>query len=213
MDRLLRLAFFALLVRPLLWLLIGFHVRHRERLPRHGPAIIAANHNSHLDTPVLISLLPLRLLPSIRPVAAAGYFLRNRLLAWFATRIIGIIPVPLGSGRARDEVLAEVITALEAGSIVILFPEGTRGEPEQPGRLRSGITTLARRFPDVPVIPVWLYGLGKALPRGEALLVPFHCDVGVGDALYWNGDPVAFMSALEQSLRVLAAECRSADWT
>jgi 1-acyl-sn-glycerol-3-phosphate acyltransferase len=212
MDQLLRLAFFALIVRPLLWLLIGFNVRHRERLPDRGPAIIAANHNSHLDTPVLISLLPLRLLATIRPAAAAGYFLRNRALAWFATRIIGIIPVPLGSGRSRESVLAEVIAALEAGSIVILFPEGTRGEPEQLGRLKTGIATLAERFPEVPVTPVWLYGLGKALPRGEALLVPFHCDVSIGDALYWNGDQIAFMNALEQALRALAAECHSTDW-
>ncbi|MFO1352717.1 MAG: lysophospholipid acyltransferase family protein [Gammaproteobacteria bacterium] len=120
-------------VRPALWLILGFNIRGKERLPQQGPAILAANHNSHLDTPVLMSLLPLRLLPKIRPVAAAGYFLKNRWLAWFATRIIGIIPIALGSGKPRQEVLAEVIAALDQGAIIILFPEGTRGEPEKFG--------------------------------------------------------------------------------
>lgn len=209
MDRLLRWLFFALIVRPLVWLLIGVNLRHRDRLPERGPAIIAANHNSHLDTPVLTSLLPLRLLPRVRPVASAGYFLKSRPLAWFATRIIGIIPIPLGSGRSREELLAEVVAALDAGSIVILFPEGTRGEPEQLAPLKTGIATLAAMRPQVPIIPVWIRGLGKALPRGEALLVPFHCDVTVAEPLYWNGDISRFMDALERSLLAMAAERRS----
>ena len=93
MTKILRWLFFALLIRPAIYLLLGLNIRNQERLPQQGPAILVANHNSHLDTPVLISLLPLRLLPKVRPVAAAGYFLKNRLLGWFATQIIGIIPI------------------------------------------------------------------------------------------------------------------------
>jgi 1-acyl-sn-glycerol-3-phosphate acyltransferase len=60
-----------------------------------------ADHNSHLDTMVLMTLFPLRLLSRLRPVAAMDYFLRDKVLAWFALSIVGILPIA-GSGAARN---------------------------------------------------------------------------------------------------------------
>ena len=59
MSRLLKILFFLLIVRPLVMIVLGLNIRDRQKLPRKGPAIIAANHNSHLDTMVLMSLYPL----------------------------------------------------------------------------------------------------------------------------------------------------------
>lgn len=213
MRSLTRLLFFALLVRPVLFLILGFNVRRREWLPSSGPAIIVANHNSHLDAPVLMSLLPLRLLPQIRPVAAADYFLRNRWLSWFALRIIGIIPLRMGSRQRKEDMLAEVAAALKDNAIIILFPEGTRGEPEKFGKLRAGIGILAEWFPEVPIHPVYLYGLGKALPRGEMLLVPFFCDVFVGPVLQGGDlDRRTFMANLDEAMRRLFEEGQCTPW-
>ena len=83
---------FPAVVRPVLTLMLGAHVRRRDLLPTRGPAIIVANHNSHLDTLTILAMFRLRDLPRLRPAAAADYFLRSRLGAWFALNIIGIIP-------------------------------------------------------------------------------------------------------------------------
>lgn len=212
MTRILRHLFFLLLVRPLVFVVLGLNVRHRARLPRRGPAIVVANHNSHLDTAVLMTLFPQRRLEDLRPVAAADYFLSRRWLAWFATRIVGIIPIERGRrGGARDP-LAGCDTALAAGSILILYPEGSRGDPERVTAFKSGVAHLAKRHPEAPVVPVFLHGLGKALPKGEALLVPFFCDVFVGEPLHWTGARDSFMAALDTAMDDLAAEGRFPSW-
>jgi len=211
LNRMLRWLFFNGPVRVFVLLALGVHVRHRERLPEQGPAIIVANHNSHLDTLLLMSLLPARTLPRVRPVAAGDYFLRNRFLAWFAREIIGIIPIRRGGGGHTDP-LAPVDAALARGEIVIFFPEGTRGEPERLAPLKKGIFHLARRHPRVPVIPVWIQGAGRALPRGEALFVPFFCDLAVGAPLYGHDAGAGWLETLRTRMCALQSELPALHW-
>lgn len=211
-TRLLRWCFFTFIVRPLILVIIGLNIRHRERLPCQGPAIIVANHNSHLDTLVLMSLFPLAQLPYLHPVAAADYFLRNRFLAWFALNLIGILPLSRTRSRETTETLQGIYEALDQGHILILFPEGTRGEPERLSKFKNGLARLAQTRPDVPVIPIFLHGLGKSLPKGEILLVPFFCDIFVGDTLPWSGDKASYMQHLDDVMRSLAEEGQFASW-
>jgi 1-acyl-sn-glycerol-3-phosphate acyltransferase len=203
---LLRILFVVLVAYPIVLVVLGLHVRHRSRFPQTGPAIIAANHNSHLDTLALLTLFPLRRIPQVRPVAAADYFLANRFLAWFSLKVIGIVPVRRKRDEGGGDPLAECYAALERGDILLLFPEGSRGEPERMARLKSGVARLAARFPQVPVVPVFMHGLGKSMPRGTWLPVPFFCDVFVGAPLQWNGDHESFMRELEQRLLDLKQE-------
>ena len=148
---------------------------------------------------VMMSLLPLRLLPRVRPAAAADYFLSNRFMSWFALNIIGIVPVARRRDRPDEDPLAACVQALERGDILIFFPEGTRGEPEKLAAFKSGIARLAKRVPAVPVIPAFMHGLGKAL------LVPFFCDVFVGVPLVWAGDRDAYMTQLQARMQALAS--------
>ena len=204
--------FFALIVRPLVLIVIGLNIRHRERIPLKGPAIVISNHNSHLDTLVLMTLLPWPMLRQLRPVAAKDYFLRNRVLAWFALYIMHIIPLEREIIDRHQDPLAACSEALQNGEILILFPEGSRGDPEQMGTFKSGIANLAKRNPDVPIIPIFLHGLGKALPKGEAILVPFFCDVFIGEPISWSGDRTSFMTSLEQGIKTLAEEGYRPAW-
>jgi 1-acyl-sn-glycerol-3-phosphate acyltransferase len=210
MSRYLRIAFFAVIVRPVLLIVLGMNVRGREHLPKTGPAIIVANHNSHLDTLTLLALFPLRDLPRLRPVAAADYFLSNKLLAWFALNIIGILP--LERGGVKKNPLADLEEALDRGEILILFPEGSRGEPEQRADFKRGVAFLARARPETPVHPVFIHGLGKALPKGSAILVPFNCDVIAGAPFQWEGKAPDFMEALETQMTMLAGQGQFQPW-
>jgi 1-acyl-sn-glycerol-3-phosphate acyltransferase len=210
--KIVRWLFFALVVRPLVGIGMGLNVRHRERLPESGPFILAANHNSHLDTLVLMSLFPMRLLPRLRPVAAADYFCQGGLREKWARGVFNILPLERHPRPGIDP-LAEIDAALGKGDVVILFPEGTRGKPETFKEFRSGIAHLAKRHPRVPVVPVFLHGLGKALPRGEALFVPFFCDVFVGEPIRWGGERESFMGELETALKGLAREGNLPLWT
>jgi 1-acyl-sn-glycerol-3-phosphate acyltransferase len=208
---LLRAAFFLLVVRPLLTLTLGAHVRRRDLLPREGPAIIVANHNSHLDTLTILTMFPLRVLPRLRPVAAADYFLRSRWRSWFALNIIGIIPIAR-SAKGGANPLASCEQALDRGDILILFPEGSRGTPEVLSDFKKGVGHLVRARPLVPVHPLFMHGLGKALPKDSFLLVPFNCDIVAGEAFGWDGDMARFMETLQSRMSDLAAQVHRAPW-
>lgn len=212
MSRLLRLFFFAVIVRGVVTIVLGLNVRHRQRLPKTGPAVLAANHNSHLDTMVLMTLMPLSLLDRVRPVAAADYFMRNRLISWFATEIIGILPIRRQRASPTEDPLAPLVEALDRGEILIFFPEGSRGEPEKLTEFKSGIARLSERRPEVPVVPVFMHGLGKALPKGEAILVPFFVDVFVGEPVQWRGDRDVYMTEFRDTMTALAAEGHFSAW-
>jgi 1-acyl-sn-glycerol-3-phosphate acyltransferase len=60
---------------------------------------------------------------------------------------------------------------------------------------------------------VYLHGLGKSLPKGEAILVPFFCDVMIGEKLFWNGSASAFMEKLEATMTDLASSGGFPSWT
>lgn len=212
MTNLLRLIFFAVVVRPVMLLVLGVHVRRRELLPREGPAVVIANHNSNLDALLLMALYPLALLKRLKPVAAVDYFLTDPLRRFVAEKVIGILPVERGGARAGRDPLVGCYEALDRGEILILFPEGSRGEPERLQKLKKGVAHLAKARPHVPVTPVFMHGLGKVLPKGSLLPVPFTCDVLVGQPYRWEGSVEGFMARTEAAMATLAAEGHFPPW-
>ncbi len=216
MGAILRVIFLTLVIKPLCWIVLGVNLRHAERLPRKGPAILVANHNSHLDTLMILSLYPVLGALRVRPVGAVDYMRENLLRRLVWTGLLGVLPlnrnpVRRGQSEQRDP-LGGCVEALERGQILLIFPEGTRGEPEQMQAFKNGVAHLVKRMPQTPVVPLFLRGAGKSLPRGEALLVPFICDVVVGEALTWNGDRDELMTQIRARIEALGASLPGQAW-
>ena len=63
-----------------------------------------------------------------------------------------------------------------------------------------------------PIVPVFMHGLGKSLPRGDFLLVPFFGDVLIGDRLYWQGSVEATMAAYQTAMNKLSSQIETPEW-
>lgn len=194
MNPMLRWLFTLCIAYPVVWIWLGVSVSNRRKLPVNGPAIIVANHNSHLDVLTLFTLFPLHTLVKVQPVAAADYFLKNKLVAWFALKVIGIIPVYRGAHQANP--LQACVNALAENKIVIIFPEGTRGEPGKFSEIKSGIWHLSQQCPDVPIIPVYMHGLDRSMGKGQKMPVPFFIEIYIDAPVLFEVDKVAFKKTL-----------------
>jgi 1-acyl-sn-glycerol-3-phosphate acyltransferase len=165
-------------VRPVLYLVLGASLRRRGMVPR-GPCIVVANHNSHLDAAILMSLFPLRRLHRVHPVAAADYFGKNAFLRTMAMMFMNGIPIERRHKGGEDP-LAGVVSALERGESMIFFPEGSRGEAGVLAQFRPGIGKLVKTFPGLLVVPVFMAGPERIWARGQIVPVPTRVHASVG---------------------------------
>lgn len=177
--------FFATIVRPFIKIVMGINVRGGENLPLSGPAILVANHNSHLDTLVLMSLYSSSKIVHIHPMAAADYFCNTPFKRFVFQKLIGIIPLKRNPFlQMHQDIFHQAKKALEEKEILIIFPEGTRGNDNHLQDFKTGIAHLTQDFPKVPVIPIFIHGTDKSLPKNEGIFVPFITDVYIGKAVF-----------------------------
>jgi 1-acyl-sn-glycerol-3-phosphate acyltransferase len=201
-----------LIVRPIARLMFGLDTIGADKLPKTGPAIVAANHNSHVDTIILLCLFPSKLLSKLRPVAAADHFDKGGFGSWFSRNVIGIIPIKRGAASRHEDVLAGAKDALTRGEILVVFPEGSRGEPEEMTRFKTGVARLVEFCPEAAVTPVFLQGAGRSLPKDARVFVPFNCTAVIGDPLSWNGSTHGFVEELRQRIEALKAQAPPLRW-
>lgn len=199
-----QIAFFALVVKPFMTFFIGLRVRGAEHLTLADPFILLANHNSHLDTVSLLSLFPLSRLRRLRPVAAADYFERNRWVSLFTRTLFNILPIARQQISSENNPLRVMQEALSAGDSLILFPEGTRAAGEGVGQFRAGIAHLLLRAPGVPVVPAYLVNMGRSLPKGTFIPVPFFCEIRLGPPRVLEGTKQEILASLETAVRELS---------
>ncbi len=141
--------------------------------PNERQRIYFANHSSHLDTVILWAAMPPHLRRRTRPVAAADYWGKGRVQRHIA---LGVLNAVLIARQARgSDPLEPLKAALAAGDSLIFFPEGTRAAEPLPGPFKPGLYHLAKAFPQVELVPVFLDNLRRALPKGSLLPVPLSC--------------------------------------
>jgi len=199
-------AFILMLLRPILFLLARPRLTGVMHLPQRGPAILASNHNSHLDTLVILTQFPANSAHLVRPVAAADHFIKSPLSDWFYRRMVGVVAVERKRVERGPAILDECRAALARGEILLIYPEGTRGETDRIGPLKGGIARLAMEFPQAPVIPVYVHGTRQVLPKSALLPTPGCCAVTFGRSLSWGGSRRAFMAGLRMALERLQSD-------
>jgi len=131
-------------------------VVHPERLPMTGPLLIAANHQSYLDPPLIGSFARRRPLSFI---AKAGLF----NFGPFGWLIRSLNSVPIREDSGDTGAIKEVLRRLEAGHAVLIFPEGTRSPDGAMHEFKRGVALLVKRA-KCPVIPVAVEGCWDAWP-------------------------------------------------
>jgi len=141
--------------------------------PSARQRIYFANHSSHLDTIILWAAMPPDLRRRVRPVAAADYWGTGRFRRHIALKVLNVVLVDRQVRSSNP--LAPLEDALRAGDSLIIFPEGTRGLERLPSAFKGGLYHLAREFPDVELVPVFLDNLRRALPKGSLVPVPISC--------------------------------------
>ena len=172
---------YGVLMRFFLRVIVGVKYAHKHVLKEQKQFILVANHNSHLDTMALITAVSFWQRPKTHPVAAGDYFGGTRFKAYISYLLINAILIRRKKDQAEADPIELMSEALRNGDSLILFPEGSRGEPEKMQEFKKGVGILLQRFPHVPYIPVYMKGMGKTLPKGETLLVPFDCYVLFGN--------------------------------
>jgi len=140
--------------------------------PTEGPAIYFANHASHLDFAVVWAAVPPCTREQLSPAAAEDYWSKSRLRRWVACHLFQAVLIPREGITRGNNPLDRLAIALDAGRSVLIFPEGTRRTDGVVGEFRAGLFHLAKRFPTLPLVPVYLENLSRIMPKGSFLPVP-----------------------------------------
>ncbi len=177
----------SLLLLGFVRLLTGAQARWHGCPPKAEQRIYFANHQSHADLVLIWAALPTELRSITRPIAAKDYWTASRFKRWITSAVFNAVYVER-ERKGDEDPLAPLIAALESGDSLILFPEGTRGHAEDPQPFKSGLYNLARRFPDVVLVPAWIHNVQRVMPKGEVVPVPVLCSVTFGTPLKLGAD-------------------------
>ncbi len=157
--------------------------------PPQRQHVYFANHSSHGDFILIWTVLPPRARSRTRPVAGAEYWLKSRLTRFIGSHVFNAVLIERQQETRSEDPVARMAGTLDEGASLILFPEGTRNQTDDPLLpFKSGLYHLAKLRPDVELVPVWISNLNRVMPKGEFVPIPLICTVTFGEPLRLRED-------------------------
>jgi 1-acyl-sn-glycerol-3-phosphate acyltransferase len=162
----------------------GASVRWVDCEPDICQRIYFANHTSHLDALVLWASLPRRVRSITRPVAAKDYWEGGPVRRYIATQVFDALLIDRNEVTVRNNPVTMLLQAIGTTGSLIVFPEGGRNTGTEIGDFKSGIYYLAKKRPDLELVPVHIDNMNRVLPRGEFLPVPLLTCISFGAPIW-----------------------------
>ena len=169
----------------------------------NGPVVFVANHHSHSDTTILLATIPAKFRSRLSIAAGADYFFPNRFGSMLSALFIGAIPID------REKVsklsISNAKKALESGDNLLIFPSGSRSPEGELTNHKPGAAFIAQKA-RVPIVPIYISGTGKVLPKGKNWPTKAQCHVVFGDPILptRHDDPRQLAKEAQASIERLA---------
>jgi len=174
------------------------------------PVILASNHTSHADTPLLLYALGDRVRDRTVVAAAADYWFKRPMLGNIVSLFLNTFPFSRTGGAQAQ--LHSSSQLLKSGWNLVLFPEGSRSPDGRIQEFKPGVGHLANET-GTPVVPMHIRGAYQIMPRGQKLPLPGPARVRIGKPM--SPEPKEgsreFTVRVEKAVRALAAEPRQQD--
>lgn len=152
-------------------------IYHVERIPREGGFLIASNHSSFLDPPMVGQAVPRQICYMARKTLFRHPIIGALLRSWKA--------ISLDRDEGDVGAMRAILNALKTGEAVMLFPEGTRSSDGRLQPAKPGIGFLVAKA-NVPVVPARIWGSFEAMGRGKSWPRPVRLHVTFGDPLRFD---------------------------
>lgn len=190
----------------LAWAVTGVRPIWNGSQPSDRQRIYFANHASHGDFILLSACLSEKQRARTHAVAAADYWGKSRLRRFIAQDMLSSVLIHRQWTDEAQNPISIMLSVLDEGHSLIIFPEGTRNMTDQPLLpFRSGLYNLSMARPDVELIPCWIENMSRVLPKGQFVPVPLLCRVvfGAPIAIAPGEERRAFLERARQTLLAL----------
>ena len=152
-----------------------------EKIPAEGGVILASNHLSFIDS----IILPLVVDRRVSFLAKSDYFTRTGFKGWLMKSFMlatGQLPIDRSGGKASEDSLNSGLAVLARGSVLGIYPEGTRSPDAKLYRGRTGVARMILEA-GVPVVPIAMMDTEKVMPIGRRIPKVRRIGIIAGDPL------------------------------